>query len=476
MIGPQPRLSGLAVLVLVVAGLGRAAGNGPASIAAVDTVGQYLEAFDAAYRLPAAEHDPVAMARSALREAESWWLPRVSLRESLHGGTGGTVLDLSVSGEMLVLDATAASDLAAARADMTYRTAVAAQARVDATVAFLQDLVAYALLTPAARLAVATSEAIEDPSSVSDPLALPPSRRGEYEAALGARDAAAWLSAAVRDVEGRLAQRLSVPVSTLAAPSVAEVAAFVAEALDPLVSPHLSGTAARPLRTSGLDEPVARCLARAPALDVATARRDLAYARRASAGAPDVLLELTTGLDTTVPLAGTAAGPPASARVGLEARFVLPDSWPVAGTLSATAALTGLSQTAEVSWPPRTQPVFAAVDPGEDHAAEVTAATWDARASLQALEQARAESERRQRALAWAVLDSYPEVSVTDASSLASDPLSRGWLAAGLPLDPALTRLRIEAVLARLGELTAALDLVGFCGTLPGSASVTAAG
>src|SRR5690606_37456147 len=133
-----------------------------------------------------------------------------------------------------------------------------------------------------------TSEAIEDPSSVSDPLVLPPSRRSAYEAALGARDAAAWLSGAVRDVEERLAQRLSVPVSTLAAPSVAEVAAFVAEAMDPLVSPHRSETAARPPLTSGLDEQVARCLERAPALEVAAARRDLAHARHAAAAAPDV--------------------------------------------------------------------------------------------------------------------------------------------------------------------------------------------
>ncbi|HEX7000819.1 MAG TPA: hypothetical protein VF164_03910, partial [Trueperaceae bacterium] len=68
-------------------------------------------------------------------------------------------------------------------------------------------------------------------------------------------------------------------------------------------------------------------------------------------------------------------------------------------------------------------------------------------------------------------LDSYPDLETAEAARLAADPLSDEWWAASLPLDPALTRPRIETVLARLGELSAALDLAGFCGTIAGPAS-----
>lgn len=447
--------------------LGSAAAHGSQSIR---TVEEYLAAFDQRYETPAAEHDSVALADAALHRAESWWWPRLSLREELRAGANGPVLDLSLSSTMVVYDATSVPDIEVAHADLALRTAVAEQARVGATAAFLHDVIAYAVLVPARDLARAAVAASGGDQESPDPLALPPSQRGPFEASISEIDGARWLEGAVRDVEERLAHTLAVPLGSLSAPALEDAIALAGKSV----------ARVRGLRYAGRDGPsgnragvaslatlVARCVDRAPATRVAHARHALTLSRERASRATDFVLQLVASADHSLALNGAAPGSPLTATVGLQASIDLPDGWPVAGSLRASVDLSGASQSAELSWPPTTKAALHEPNGQAVLADETKAATWDARALWQAYEQAKAERDRRERALAWAVLDAYPALSIMKVKSLSAQPLSADWHTTDAGADMALTRPRIEAALAHLGQLAAATDLAAFCGALP---------
>lgn len=474
------RVAALLVVVLSSClGLGRAVAADPAHPARIDSAERYVKAFLRMYELPASEHDALATANAAMTRAQRWWLPHLSLRESLEGHDGGVNLDLSLSVRTLLFDATAVPELEAAIADVTLRAAVADGARTSGLAAFLQDVAAYALLAPAGDIAAAAVTDPGDAGTLPDPLSLPPARREAFEAALSALQGARWLASAVHDVQGRLALTLSVPVATLAPPAAANVEDLILMSIAPLVASSAPGAAqvgeAGLLESSVIgnngvtanDAAVSRCLESAPAVRVAHARRDLTLSRARAAASPDVALELVAGADHELALTGGGQGSSPSATVGLEARFVLPDSWPVAGRVSAGVDLSGARQSAELSWPPDGSPVLYEPDAADVYAGEIAAATWEARSLLRAFEQAAADRGRLERQLAWAVRDAYPKVTTEKAKALATDPLSTAWGDVGVRGDHSLTRLRVETTLARLGALSAAINLAAHCATLP---------
>src|SRR5690606_12012138 len=110
----------------------------------------YLAAFAEAYTTPSAERAALAAAREALVSAELDMAPRLALRERLDLAASGPELELGVHLEVPLFDATAAPRTAVAAADVELRNLYAAASREAALAAFLHDLAALAVLSPAA--------------------------------------------------------------------------------------------------------------------------------------------------------------------------------------------------------------------------------------------------------------------------------------------------------------------------------------
>jgi hypothetical protein len=461
----------------------------------------YLAAFAEAYTTPSAERAALAAAREALVSAELDMAPRLSLRERLDLAASGPELELGVHLEVPLFDATAAPRTAVAAADVELRNLYAAASREAALAAFLHDLAALAVLSPAAD---AAARWLPGPEPVgvqaTEPLRLPPDERVGYEAALRAREAAVWLAGVREDVAARLRRALGrdapatgplgggVPGSTLAASSAGAPEAAgnpavvgpraslsppdVAELEAVLVAAYALGDRAGDGTGRSLEEAVDACLDGSTAVLVARARHDHALRVAASDEALDLRVALTGSLENDAVL-GAPVGVPGSPGTGttgsiaVAALLVLPAGWPIGGSLGAEVGTAGVSQELQLSWPPGRSVPTPLDDPDEQLDEELALAADDARAYLRALRAARAERARSERALAWTLLDAAPRLPVADAKRLASTPWAPDWPHFAPPDDLALAELRLEAALGRLGELAAAIDVARHCGLLP---------
>lgn len=464
--------------------------------AGADALTAYLTAFELTYVVSPAEGDAVAAAQAAVHAAAADASPRLSLREGLRVGANGLELDLGVRLRMPLHDATAAPRLAMADADLALQRLYAQEARAAALAAFLSDLAALAVLAPAADLARATGAAADAAVlATPDPLALPPDEREAYEAATRARETATWLARTLADLHARVEGRLGglwpgpetgAPRTAPAPPAPADLEAALAAAYalarGAAKAPHRAGTRppvgpdapapgagappAPPRAVRAEDDAVALCLTGSGAARIARARHAHALRVAAVDAAPDLRVTLTGGLDHSVSWGGAAGGGGPTGSIGVEARFVLPSGWPLAGSVGAEVGWDGLSQDLQVSWPP---PFGAApsVRPDEQLADELLLVAQDARALLRALASAGAERSRQARLLAWALLDATPDLPPAAAERLSRSPWDPGWPLIEGSDALRLAELRLDAALAHLGELSAAIAVAAHCGLLP---------
>lgn len=430
----------------------RVADVDPGALVQLQSLGDYLAAFGHSYRLPEAERAGLEAAQYGHQASALETGPRLSLRERLD--LDGE-LELGLNLEVPLFDATAASRRALAQTEVKLRTLQAEAAHDAALAAFLQDVAALSLLAPAADLATALSEdqALAWVDTV-DATGLPPETRGVYEGVLRAREMAAWLEDVRADTTMRIARRLGNASYELTPPAFHEFAGALAPAV------ALGDEA----------DPVAACLAASPAVRMARARHEYAVRADEHEAALDLSVTLSGSLSSAVPLWAEAGFPTRGTfgAVGVQARLFLPQDWPVGGTLGVHAGTEGAFQELYLSWPHAVVAPSVPPDPGEQLAGELAMAADDARSYLRALRSARAERERSERALAWALIDAAPQTGPDDAQRLASDPWGPGW--PSLPLEDhlLLAETRLETALARLRELGAAIDLAAHCGLLPG--------
>lgn len=427
---------------------------------ALVSVADYLAAFAETYRSPLAEREDLAHAEAAVLEAALSSLPRLSLRERLDLAAGGPELALGLDVRVPLFDATAAPRQASAAAELELRTLHAVAAREAALASLLHDLAALAVLAPAAEQAEELASRAAAVAAAADPLPLPADRREAYEASWQVGQAARWLVAVKGDAARRLSRRLVVNGLALIPPPPAELERALAASF---------ALAERAGARLGLEEAVAACVAGSTAARVAHARHAQASRAAELDRAPELTVTLSGRLDGTLPLAGGlgAGGAHATATLGLEASLLLPRGWPLGGSLSAGANAGGAFQELQVSWPPGRSGPSTVVDAGEQLADELDLIADEARALLRSLAAARTEREVAERALAWALLDRSLALGPARAKALAASPWGPGWQELAPEHELALTRLRLEAALGRLGELAAAIDVARHCGLLP---------
>ncbi len=456
------RLSRAALTVLVVCCAPATLGSAPPATV-LSSLDAYLVAFATAQRTSLPELHGVEAAAAALLDAERALLPRVSFRESLGYRHERLGLDLAVGLDLPLHDASAGPSVALAAADLELQSLYAEAAREAAAGAFLSDLAALAVLSPATEMASTYATARRFAAlTARDALLLPPAAREAFEAVARARTTAAWLEGARHDTVERLARRLSLPAASLRAPPLEDVAALLDDASERLGKTTGAGGGAAERR-------VASCVSGSAGARVAAARHAHALRGAEHDAAADLRLTLTAGLDYSA----TLLGPPSfgadglGMSLGVHVRYLLPPGAPLGGSVSASAGTSGVSQDAQVSWPPSSRAPLSQLDPAAQLAGELADLAAAARAHLRELAAAGAERVQRERRLAWALIDAAPALPRAEVERLARVPLDPSWPSFSPVDDLHLAQLRLEVALARLGELSAAAQLAAHCGSLP---------
>src|SRR5690606_25709595 len=106
------------------------------------------------------------------------------------------------------------------------------------------------------------------------------------------------------------------------------------------------------------------------------------------------------------------------AAVALEARILVPEGWPLAGSTAVNVGHERAKQSVELSWPPLPTPQRVT----SDRAADLEDELQDLQAELLALRsnwsQAVSDRDLLERRLTWAILDAAPGLTAESVSSI----------------------------------------------------------
>ena len=146
---------------------------------------------------------------------------------------------------------------------------------------------------------------------------------------------------------------------------------------------------------------------------------------------------------------------------------MLPDGWPVSGSVAASASVAGAEQSVRLTWPPtdartyRDGPEAAAHEAERLFAEELDYLASSAAALLRSLATAKAEAQAQELYLLWLMLDGLPGATPENARALARSELA----------DPATNlqaaTYRADWVFALLNTAAVHVDLQVLCGMAP---------
>lgn len=449
--------------------------DGVADLAPLHTVEQYLSAFESNYVPP--EHELAAwhVAEAAASRSANELGPRLWLTQGLEWATFSELsLDLNLGVELPLLSPTADAAHDLAQVDLASQRQSRLISRSEAKASLLVDLANLATLDWAQQLLGAallrTAEVVV--GQANDDGYVAAEDRELHKALERLRDTARWLDQQTQAVYRRLGRSLDRPATTLAIPRLTDIDDHLnaaAQSLSPATcaqkSPLIAAARWRHRQNVASDT-----LDAAPHYEIGVSAR-VGYSL-----APTIGAQVGAAVGATVGAATPAtSGAAFSAAIRLEGRYLLPESWPVAGSLGVGASPAGLDQRWELSWPPPARPARVVSDRQRQLAEELE----DVAADLQALRSewlaAREDQERLERELSWLLVDVSPG---TDESTVRrwleaalESPTMDAWpeaapAAAGIAPQLDSVELRLQIAFERLAELTARARYLAACGSL----------
>ncbi len=459
-----------------------------------------LAAFEASYQPP--EHEAAAwrVARATLERSENGLSPRLALAQELEWDEFDALsLELGLDLEVPLLSPKARAEQELAEVDLAVQLQAGRASRAQAKASFIVDLAGLATIDWAEQLVSAARLRIDGLGWGSSPPHtgyVPPAERELFKAAQRLHDTAQWLAQESRTLRLRLTRSIGSPADELMRPQLRDIELFLhtlsGELADQLAAPT---TASRgPVRG---EPPTASdsgaCYASSPLVAAARLRHAQNLANDTAQATPDYEVGLSAHLGYAVtPWSGASrvgAGLGAGAGVGgelngavrIEGRYLLPESWPLAGSVSVEAGLEGLEQRLELSWPPLPRPGDDPVDRERQLANELEDVASHLLAARRAWLAAQEDKNRLARDLSWLLVDASPGIAEAALqrqleAALTSPALGavKGARSAGaggeVPADERLllesVELRLQYAFARLAELTALTDYLVACGHL----------
>ena len=444
------------------------------------TVEDYLAVFNLAYLPPAFEQESLYAAESASSAAQQALLPRATLKERLVWDDF-SALDLEFGLDLVV---PLHSSLAPLRRELAginveSRRLALEVARADARASLLLELANLATLDWVRRLATDAmiifeqrAQAWQD-GSLGHSGYVPPGEREAFERYLKLRDAAAYFAEQSEAGAQRLGRSLALPSEDLPIPPLSAIEEFLASVAQPLPTPQAC------LATS-VHSRQASLRSKAGALDdELRSRSEFTIALTADLGYALPSLP-TTGHRTATNGASGAAGAgdtaELNAALALEARILVPDGWPLAGSSEIVVSPQRSAQSLELSWPPLPTPRVVVSDRAEDLDNELQDLEAELLALRAAWSQAVSDRELLERRLSWAILDAAPEQTTESLSSRLEEAIKHpnlyfmGPPTGGTSGDPeaasASVEIRLQHAFARVAEASARARYLAACGRL----------
>lgn len=457
-----------------------------------------LAAFEASYQPP--EHESAAwrVARATLERSENGLSPRLALAQELEWDEFDALsLALGLDLEVPLLSPKARAEQELAEVDLAVQLQAGRASRAQAKASFIVDLAGLATIDWAEQLVSAARLRIDGlgwGGSLPHTGYVPPAERELLKAAQRLHDTAQWLAQESRTLRLRLTRSIGRPADELVRPQLSDIELFLhtlsGELADQLAAPT---TASRgPVRG---EPPTASdsgaCYASSPLVAAARLRHAQNLANDTARATPDYEVGLRAHLGYAVtPWSGASRvgvglgagdGGELNGAVRIEGRYPLPDSWPLAGSVSLEAGLGGLEQRLELSWPPLQRPGDDPVDRERQLANELEDVASRLLAARRAWLAAKQDKQRLARDLSWLLGDASPGIAEAALqrqleAALTSPALGavKGARSAGaggdVPADERLllesVELRLQYAFARLAELTALTDYLVACGQL----------
>lgn len=444
---------------------------------------EYLAVFERSYRPPDHELAALRVAEAALTGARHGSSPRLTLGQELDWDDFSTVtLGLETGVELPLISSSAAAETELAELDLQVSRHAQRLSFAEAKANLLVDLAHLATITWA-RLLVADAVRLVESAGTrwsmdSDLGYVPPAERDAFDSVQRLFDTQLWLDQQSEALHRRLARTLSLAPEDIQPPSLDDLGRYLDSASGSLADPENHPAAAA----------VPGCFEASPLVAAARLRHAQSVAHDALLDLPEYTLGLSARLGYAFgpwPRSPSAGGFGSSAAaqgdfngaIAIEARYAVPEGWPLAGDLTVSVRPRGLEQSLDLAWPPLPRPRPVEVDRDRELATELENIAVDLTNLQRARLLAHDDRLRVERQLSWAVIDLDPaidEPTLRHLLTLAVTSTAVGILGRA-PVDAApadmlpeleLAELRLQLAFARLAEITAQVEYLSACGSL----------